>query len=376
MKTPLILFSITVSTVFVVSLILISNPAPGFLAGSALDSFNPNQNTTEITASDFNEVTKNLPALSSKLENTSEPAGDTENNLKSQPQLEKTEVQPQLPSVKKFSLADIPPTKFNADSVVSINCYREVSEGPTMVYDEVVGGTGFFISSYGHILTNRHLVDPEWTYNAYPNESRLIKSFDYCEAFSLNRGFAVSSASDLPHDLTSRRISIYDEFNQKQLSGAPLRLLYKPNEAGLSQSEINQLDYVILKADLENTPFSPFAVISPENYPDFSGQPVTTIGYGDKFNGLWEVLSAENGDIAGLYQGEGNSFLQLLFNFDSSHAPGRSGSPILFKGYPIALLKSANSTATKNDQGLAVMNDDIYRTVPNPAVFEKVITLK
>ncbi len=271
----------------------------------------------------------------------------------------------------RYEPSTIVPNDINPQSIVALNCHYK-SKRPQNYSSAVLGlaGSGVIINSEGYILTAKHLVDPEWVSWAFPNEAEShlndVREFEYCEV-----GLA-------PKNITLPTIENIQDPDQGFDLDPPFPYIatvyFNPQQGSLSDTEYKNLDFVILKivrvldncqsfsGDLcslpSSYPYSP--VFYQETVKDNDG--VINFGYPSV-----DYSATIQGSVTGFILKGAAGFLEkyysgdkyfnnkpFVFNWIANNlVPGRSGSPVFFRGYVAGIVYASNYLVDKT-QAVAV----------------------
>jgi hypothetical protein len=137
-----------------------------------------------------------------------------------------------------------------AKSIVALVCHYTTKNAiltDAFAYrgELLASGTGAVIHPDGYILVARHIVDPLWTNRARGDKLKSPekvlnenREFDYCEV-----GFIRNSTPPSRQEVV--------DFNYRAEVKNPFpyiaTIFFKPNDIGMSNNEINSLDFAVLK---------------------------------------------------------------------------------------------------------------------------------
>ena len=271
----------------------------------------------------------------------------------------------------RYEPSSIVPNDINSQSIVALNCHYK-SKKPQNYSSQVLGlgGTGVIINSEGYILTAKHLVDPEWVSLAFPNEAESqlndVREFEYCEV-----GLP-------PKNITLPTIENIQNPDQGFDLDPPFpyiaTIYFNPQQGNLSDTEYKNLDFVIMKitrvldscqsfsGDLCNLPNSfPYTpVLYQETVKDNDkvinfGYP--SVDYSATLQGSVTgfILKGAVGFLENYYTGDKYfNNKPFVFNWIANNlVPGRSGSPVFFRGYVAGIVYASNYLVDKT-QGTAI----------------------
>lgn len=253
----------------------------------------------------------------------------------------------------------------NPTAIVYLNCHYKPSPGRevmTLGEEKLTRGTGVIINPQGYIVTARHLVDPEWSVLAYPEDSKRalymnLKDnylFDFCET-------APPTGDTLPTAAEIRAL------NPGTLAGPfeyAATLYFKPAKENISESEFTSLDFALLKitrvAYCQKEacplpalfPYTPVRLDTPPlNHEVLSfGYPIeAVVGYNPQLKGAVGTLKEFYGGDS-LFKNKPLTFQWIA----TSARQGRSGSPIFAKNYVIGIELGAESQNTTINYGLGI----------------------
>ncbi len=277
-----------------------------------------------------------------------------------------------------------PETSIDPESIVGILCYYNTTLTDTLTgqtipgYQEEVRGSGVIINSAGNILTNRHLVvRPEDTgtaidTNGNPVPITIDYSLEHCEAGQLPAG------TYLP---TVAQIQSLNPYITIPVLGYTVRPVYISKTSGLSATEIERADFAILQITGLTKDGPIFGITSvPGSFP--YAKLLGVKPYAQRINNEQVVTYGFPGDIT---EGQGNAFgtltmtggvgyvtkvdlgdtyyvdTPLIVETDLEIAHGRSGSPLLWRGYVIGLITYfTNGNRTESD---SVASDAILKSL-------------
>ncbi|MEK7077331.1 MAG: trypsin-like peptidase domain-containing protein [Patescibacteria group bacterium] len=231
----------------------------------------------------------------------------------------------------------------------------------------LIRGTGTIVSTKGHILTVRHLVDPSWALVSYPDD----KNADFYRILSDNFLFkecdaAPPSADTLPTPEQIRALN-------PSTAAAPARytagLYFIPSQGDLSEDEYKNLDFAILTIN-RSINCSSAACALPEHFPatpllldvisGTAGQNLALVSYGYPVEVLGGFSKADLKGVVGSFDRyyRGDKYFAdtpLLFRWTATDAgEGRSGSPIFFKNRVVGIELGADPENVTIDYGLGV----------------------
>ena len=235
--------------------------------------------------------------------------------------------------------------------VVGLRCYERDSIGTVLLRRK---GTGVLISRSGHILTSRHLVDPDWL--ALSGAEGLAKTsgqpnnvtFDHCDV----------ALPDSPHTPTDMQIRLINPQLPLGFFLFVSHRVFTPTTTNLSDGEKKLLDFALLKID-GPTPEAQLVPDAPKYSPDHfpfvrltetlptEQTEVVTFGYpaeaglsaGSRFGEFYlkgsieQVISYGRGD-----EHFRETPLMAELRAESGIFGGRSGSPIFYRGNVFALI--------------------------------------
>jgi hypothetical protein len=155
------------------------------------------------------------------------------------------------PAVSAPVVASIPASReIPAKSIVALVCHYTTKNAiltDAFAYrgELLASGTGVVIHPDGYILVARHIVDPLWTNRARGDKLKSPekvlnenREFDYCEV-----GFIRNSTPPSRQEVV--------DFNYRAEVKNPFpyiaTIFFKPNDIGMSNNEINSLDFAVLK---------------------------------------------------------------------------------------------------------------------------------
>ncbi|GEM_PF-1035836 len=231
-------------------------------------------------------------------------------------------------------------------SIVGISCYfkNRVTNQSVMI-DK---GSGVIIDPRGYLITSRHLIDLDFAAGIDPRfeEYADLYIFDYCDVGQIAKDVS------LP---TPEQIRSLNPVIQLPVLGFRAHLIYLPNDAEVSDLESKELDFAVLKIDGVTEDGRTFGITMPPSFPAAAlledvllltaGDEVVTYGYpGDvslglnsSFNTLYLVGSA--GTVTDVLGGDDHFFNKpFVINTKMSVSGGRSGSPLLWRGYVAGLV--------------------------------------
>ena len=299
------------------------------------------------------------------LPSTAKKPEEPEPNKAQEPKLEQEEPKPvevkepePKPEPVEEETAKTPtlePRIIDLRSVVGLACSFKNDTGTTAI----ARGSGVIIkentyTEETYILTNRHVVDPEWTAWAYndPDLDTTLK-LTSCNIHILRVDGEIFPDEKYPYAYYDLKITsgIQHDFTA--------RLAYLPEESNLSEAENQQLDYAILEVTGKNKskyfehenprlPASPALLANPKEWLEIiKDQRVVVPGYayqaiGDSSFEEFRLLT-KDAKVTEVYAGD-QAFEEVPYVLETESPPdaygGRSGSPIFYKGYLIGLFQS------------------------------------
>lgn len=271
----------------------------------------------------------------------------------------------------RYEPSSIVPNNINPQSIVALNCHYK-SKRPQNYSSAVLGlgGTGVIINSDGYILTAKHLVDPEWVSLAFPNEAEsqlnAVREFEYCEV-----GLS-------PKNITLPTIENIQSPDQGFDLDPPFPYIatvyFNPQQGNLSDTEYKNLDFVIMKITrvLDNCQsFSGDLCSLPSSYPYSPVLYRETVKDNDKVINFGypsvDYSATLQGSVTGFILKGAAGFLEnyytgdkyfdnkpFVFNWVANNlVPGRSGSPVFFRGYVTGIVYASNYLVDKT-QAVAI----------------------
>ncbi|MDP2704002.1 MAG: trypsin-like peptidase domain-containing protein [bacterium] len=245
------------------------------------------------------------------------------------------------------------PRPIDLRSVVGIYCDFENKNGETARYR----GSGVVVreGSYSegtYILTNRHVVDVQWTkwLTNDPDIDPGLKLTE-CKVHILRAEGKILPEEMYPYPYYDLRVTSGVQYDFKA------RLAYLPKTKGLSENEESELDYAILEVTGKNTskyfehenprlPASPILAPTPKEWVEIiKDNRVVMPGYAFQEIGAGAFeefrLLTKDGVVKDIYAGDEGlkgTPLTMLVEIPPDAYGGRSGSPIFYKGYLIGLV--------------------------------------
>ncbi|MAF79656.1 hypothetical protein CL629_01100 [bacterium] len=247
------------------------------------------------------------------------------------------------------------PRTIDLRSVVGLACNFKNDNGDTAI----ARGSGVIIkentyTEESYILTNRHVVDPEWTSWAYNDpDLDIALKLTSCNVHILRVNGEILPDEKYPYAYYDLKITsgIQHDFTA--------RLAYLPEETELSEDENRQLDYAILEVTGKNEskyfehenprlPASPILISNPKEWLEIiKDQRVVVPGYAYQAIGSSSFeefrLLTKDAKVTEVYAGD-KAFEETPYVLETESSPdaygGRSGSPIFYKGYLIGLFQS------------------------------------
>jgi S1-C subfamily serine protease len=278
-----------------------------------------------------------------------------------------------------------PVTTFDPQSLVGILCYYNVTatdsaNGMSEVLSdqEEVRGSGVIINSQGNILTNRHIVEqPDDTSTATDSNGNSISvtlsyALDHCEVGQL------PADTDLPSE--SEILSL-NPYVQIPVLGYTAQPIYIAHETDVQENSL--ADFAVLRITGLTSAGPTFGVTRvPNSFPYASllaiGPYVTasttlpgdvltygfpgdvTSGQGNFFSTL--TMTGSVGHVTDVSGGDDLYYnMPLVVSTDMEIAHGRSGSPLIWRGYVIGLVTFFIGD-NRTDSG-SVASDAIIKTL-------------
>ena len=247
-----------------------------------------------------------------------------------------------------------------AKSIVALRCHYKTNN--TVIKDaygdengDIIfsgGGSGVIINPGGYILTAKHIVDPKWSNFAFASTTsernkNLYENieFNYCDV-------GIPPRDDLPTQEQIKEINpmiLVDSFPYTAT------LYFKPPKSNLSDLEYRKQDFAVLKITglvkgceifgpcklLSSYPYNPVLY---QEIPGRPGQINELINFGypaeasPAFKGLY-LLKGAVGPLVEYYGGDGyfkNGYFLIAWTANDL-IPGRSGSPVFWKGYVVGI---------------------------------------
>jgi S1-C subfamily serine protease len=282
--------------------------------------------------------------------------------------------------------ATLPPeTTLDPQALAGILCYYNVTEtdpatGATaqLSEQEEVRGSGVIINSRGDILTNRHIVvqpDETATVSGSAGNSisvQLSYALDHCEAGQLPANSHIPSASE---------IESLNPYIQISVLGYTAQPTYISNDTDAQENDL--ADFAVLRITGLTAAGPTFGVTSvPSSFPHAAllaidpyvtasttlpGEVLTygfpgdvTSGQGNFFSTL--TMTGSVGHVTGIGGGDNlyaNMPLTVSTDMEVSH--GRSGSPLVWRGYVIGLVTFFTGDNRTNSGSVA--SDAIIKTL-------------
>jgi hypothetical protein len=255
----------------------------------------------------------------------------------------------------------LPPViAIDPETIVGILCYynmtltnQEAGISVSSTEQQEIKGSGVIYDSKGDILTNRHIVEQPRSFTTISdnNGSAIYIAIDYtldrCEVGQLPAG------SHLP---TASEIQTLNPYVQIPVLGYTAKPFYISDTTGLSNNEIENADFALLKITGVSKTGPTFGVTSvPSSFPfikllavkpyAMNGESVVTYGFpgnvsqgqGNFFETL--TMTGSVGHITSIDYGDkyyASTPLTIHTNMEIAH--GRSGSPMFWRGYVIGLV--------------------------------------
>lgn len=255
---------------------------------------------------------------------------------------------------------DPPIITINPQVIVGVLCYYDTtitnqSDDVSVPadYQEEVRGSGVIIDSQGDILTNRHIVVQPDEYTSVTDSSgntipvTISYQLDHCEVGQL------PADAQLP---TTDQIQTINPYIQVPVLGYTAQPAYISPTAGLSNNEIAEADFAVLKITgisqsgptfgvtsvPSSFPYATFLAVKP--YPQIDGLVVTygfpgdvTAGQGNFFQTM--TMTGSVGHVTSIDSGDtyyADTPLTIYTDMEIAH--GRSGSPLFWRGYVIGIV--------------------------------------
>ncbi len=255
-----------------------------------------------------------------------------------------------------------PPTTFNPQALVGILCYYNVTatnsingETAKLAEQEEVRGSGVMINSQGNILTNRHIVEqPDESASATDSNGNLIQitlgyTLDRCEVGQLPAGTELPSPSE---------IQSLNPYVQIPVLGYTAKPIYIAHEPDMKENDL--ADFAVLGIMGLTTSGPTFGITRvPNSFPyatllainpyvtastTLPGEVLTygfpgdvTSGQGNFFSTL--TMTGSVGHVTDIKSGDNlYSNMPFVVQTDMEIAHGRSGSPLIWRGYVIGLV--------------------------------------
>ncbi len=316
---------------------------------------NPNIPTKEEPTETTQE--KNTPKLEEPQKKTEEP---TDISISQYPNISISQ-NIDIPKYNETTPAPTPapksptltPRPIDLRAVVGIYCDFENENGDTARYR----GSGVIIreGSYSqgtYILTNRHVVDIQWTkwLTDDPDIDASLKLTE-CKVHILKSEGKILPEERYPYPYYDLRVTSGVQYDFKA------RLAYLPKTKDLSENEESELDYAILEVTGKNTskyfehenprlPASPILAPTPKEWVEIiKDNRVVMPGYAFQQigEGAFEEfrLLTKDGIVKDVYAGDEGlkgTPLTMIVEIPPDAYGGRSGSPIFYKGYLIGLV--------------------------------------
>ena len=272
----------------------------------------------------------------------------------------------------------LPSRHITPKSIVGLLCYYTTSNpAVASAFGNENGkieakGSGVIIHPDGYILTAKHIVDPafvKWFYYGTSTEQVIedTLTFDYCEV-----GLPNTENLPTPQEIQSLNPSIELQHPFPYIA----TLDFNPVSNSLSNLEYESLDFAILKitrtrddcqtfnmCKLPNSfSYNPVTIDTlPANYPLINfGYPAEVINsQGGGFSTF--LLKGAVGYLDSYVHGDQHlKNIPLYFKWSADDVlPGRSGSPVFWKGYVVGLVSSIQSS-----------NVTIIRSIAMPAIYK------
>jgi S1-C subfamily serine protease len=257
-----------------------------------------------------------------------------------------------------------PEISFDPQALVGVLCYYRVTatdpangETTPLNYREEVRGSGVIINANGDILTNRHIVEqPSSTTTFFEGNGDQIPvtlnySLDHCEVGQLPAGTSLPSASEI------QSINPYVQIPVLGYTAQPLYVSNDPNPQENNFADFAVLGITGITANGPTfgitsvpasfpyatlLPIAPYVVSStaltlPGNVLTYGFPGDVTSGQGNFFGTL--TMTGSVGRITDISGGnELYDNLPLIIDTDMEIAHGRSGSPLIWRGYVIGLV--------------------------------------
>ena len=269
----------------------------------------------------------------------------------------------QLAAQTGTTAADLPPeTTFDPQALVGILCYYNVTatdpttgERQAISSQQEVRGSGVIINSKGDILTNRHIVkqsDGAETLTDNNGNSfsvTLSYSLDHCEVGQLPAG------TELP---TESEIQSINPYVQIPVLGYTAQPIYVAQDTDAQENSL--ADFAVLRITGLTSAGPTFGVTQvPGSFPyatllaigpyatastTLPGDVLTygfpgdvTMGQGNFFSTL--TMTGSAGQVTDINGGNNLYYnMPLIIQTDMEIAHGRSGSPLIWRGYVIGLV--------------------------------------
>jgi len=237
------------------------------------------------------------------------------------------------------------PRDINLRSIGALICEFENAAGET----SLIRGSGAIVSANGYMLTNRHVVDQEFTAQYFGGEAGYTLKNNECKVYVIEAGIS-RTVSWSPKS----QYAFYDIPSNATNFDFMVEVVYVPSEEdGLSDDEIQSLDFALMKLKSWNTSRYPkkkptlYAAPVLGTYIQNEEEGIVIPGFAYQATGIGSFntlrMLPKRGTTTGYILGDdkfAGAPVDLAIRYIPDVYGGRSGSPIFWKGYITGILKT------------------------------------